>query len=236
MNKTIGEALDFLKEFLPHVKDVRDADIVIAPAFTALSAASEKLRGTNVDLSSQDVFYEEKGAYTGEISVSMLKDAGCRYTIIGHSERRQYFGETDDITNKKTKAALGAGLGVIFCIGEMLAERQAGKTFEVLKRQMTGGLKDVGIDDLVVAYEPVWAIGTGVTATPEQAEEAHKYIRQEAVTMFGRKAEGLRILYGGSVTPDNVSELMGRPNVDGALVGGAGLKAESFAKIVNFRR
>jgi triosephosphate isomerase len=187
-------------------------------------------------LASQNVFYEEKGAYTGEVSPLMLLDIGCAYAIIGHSERRQYFGETDGIINRKTLLALGKGLKVILCVGERLEERKAGRTNEVLKGQLEGALKGADIEDMVVAYEPVWAIGTGVTATTGQAQDAHAFIRAQVASAFGGKAEGLRILYGGSVTPENVSDLMACADVDGALVGGASLKAESFVKIVKFKR
>lgn len=232
MNKTVPEALDFIAEFLPLVAGADYADIVIAPPFTALASVSPRLKGSKVALAAQDVFYEEKGAFTGQISPSMLKDAGCLYAIVGHSERRQYFGETDETVNKKIRAALKGGLKVIFCIGESLAERQAGNTFEVLKKQLGGGLSGIEIDELVIAYEPVWAIGTGVTATTAQAEEAHAFIRKETGAAYGKKADALRILYGGSVTPENAAELLSCPNVDGALVGGASLKPGSFADIV----
>lgn len=234
MNKTVAEALEFLDGFLPEANEAKDVDIVIAPAFTALWSVSEKLRGTNVMLSAQDVFYEEKGAFTGEVSPLMLRDLGCSFTIVGHSERRQYFGETDETVNKKIRAALAAGLGVIFCIGESLEQRQSGRTNDVLRQQLRGGLKDVDIDKVVTAYEPIWAIGTGVTATVEQAEDTHKYIRREISSVYGDKAGSLRmrILYGGSVTADNAGDLMACPDVDGALVGGASLKAESFVKIL----
>jgi triosephosphate isomerase len=211
-------------------------DIVIAPVFTALHAAAGKIKGSNVILSSQNVFYEEKGAYTGEIAPLMLKDIGCQYAIIGHSERRQYFGETDETVNKRIKAALAAGLKVIFCIGEMLEQREAGKTNDVLSEQLTGGLKEIGLDDIVIAYEPVWAIGTGVTATPEQAQETHKFIRGKLAGMYDADtADKVRVLYGGSVKPENVRELMGCPDIDGALVGGASLKPDSFEKLVKFK-
>ncbi|MBI4823648.1 MAG: triose-phosphate isomerase [Nitrospirae bacterium] len=233
MNKTLPDAMEFLNEFLRSIEKVGNRDIVIAPPFTALERVSERLKGTVVMLSAQDVFYEEKGAYTGEVSPLMLRDVGCRFVIIGHSERRQYFNETDETVNKKIKASLKEGLGVIFCIGESLSERNAGRTFDVLRSQVHGGLKGISeIKDIVIAYEPVWAIGTGVTATEEQAEEAHKYIRSEIKDMYGSVADKLRILYGGSVTPENINALMSCPDVDGALVGGASLKAESFAKIV----
>jgi triosephosphate isomerase len=236
MHKTVAEAREFLKDFLPEVSGISDAEIVIAPVFTSLHAVSEALGGTNVSLSAQDVFYEEKGAYTGEVSPHMLRDVGCEYAIIGHSERRQYFGETDDTVNRKIKASLAAGLKVIFCIGESLEEREAGMTNEVLEGQLSGGLKEVDMDNVVVAYEPIWAIGTGVTATPEQAEEAHNFIRGRLAGPYGEKAGDVRILYGGSVKPENVDTLMARPNIDGALVGGASLKPDSFASLVKFKR
>lgn len=236
MNKTIEETKSFLNEFIPLIKDIKDIDIVIAPPFTSLLTAASMLKDTNIKLSSQNVFYEEKGAYTGEISPVMLADIGCRYVIIGHSERRQYFHETDEIVNKKIRAAKKHNLDVIMCIGESLEEREAGKTFDVLKREIEEGLKDILSDGIVIAYEPIWAIGTGKTATTEQAQEAHKYIRERLASLYGDKANGIRILYGGSVIPDNIDSLMACNDVDGALVGGASLKADSFAKIVKFKR
>jgi triosephosphate isomerase len=236
MNKTVGETRSFLNEFIPIVQDVKNMDIVIAPPFTSLHTASSIIKNTNIQLSSQDVFYEEKGAYTGEVSPVMLIDIGCKHVIIGHSERRQYFHETDEIINKKIRAAKKHNLGVIMCIGEFLEEREAGKTFDVLKREIEEGLKDMPSDGIVVAYEPIWAIGTGKTATTEQAQDAHKYIRERLASLYGDKANEIRILYGGSVTPDNIDALMACPDVDGALVGGASLKADSFARIVKFRR
>jgi triosephosphate isomerase (TIM) len=235
MNKTFSETAEFIAEFVPIVRDVTGVDILLAPPFTSLMLAAENLKGTNVMLAAQDVFYEEKGAYTGEISPLMLADAGCTYVIIGHSERRQYFHETDDTVNRKIKAARKAGLGIIFCMGESLEEREAGKTFEILEREIRKGLDGVTPDKMVVAYEPIWAIGTGKTATPEQAQEAHAYIREKLGVLYGNKADELCILYGGSVTPDNIDTLMACTDVDGALVGGASLKAESFARIVKFR-
>jgi triosephosphate isomerase (TIM) len=237
MNKTLSETEEFLFQFIPEVKNEDDRDIVIAPPFTSLLLAAEKLRDTHIALASQDVFYEEKGAYTGEISPLMLVDIGCKYVIIGHSERRQFFSETDEIVNKKIKAAKKAGLGVIFCIGETLDERETGKTFKILEREIEKGL-DGNIDPLkmVVAYEPIWAIGTGKTATPGQAQEVHAYIRKKLEVLYGNKAEELCILYGGSVTPDNIDSLMACNDIDGALVGGASLKVDSFASIVKFRR
>jgi triosephosphate isomerase len=236
MNKGISEAKEFTHLFLPSVSGIVDADIVIAPPFTSLFAVAEKLAGTNVELSAQNAFYEEKGAFTGEISPRMVKDAGCSYVIIGHSERRQYFQETDEIINKKVKACQEHGLKVIFCIGESLAEREAGKMNDVLQRQIMSGLKEVDAQQLVVAYEPVWAIGTGRTATPDQAQEAHHFIRAQLAKIYGAYADSIRILYGGSVTPENVDSLMGCPDVDGALVGGASLKPEGFERIVKFKR
>lgn len=236
MNKTIGETQAFLNEFIPIVQDVMDVEIVLAPPFTSLSAAAVILKGTQIGLSAQDVFYEDKGAYTGEVSPVMLVDAGCGHVIIGHSERRQYFNETDEILNKKVRTARRHNIKVIFCIGESLEEREAGRTFDVLKREIENGLRDIPCEGIVVAYEPIWAIGTGKTATPEQAQETHKYIREQLGLMYGDAAQGIRILYGGSMTPENVDSLMACPDVDGGLVGGAGLKADSFAKIIKFRK
>jgi len=236
MNKTIPEALEFVHSFLPSVSGIHDADIVLAPPFTPLFAIAEKLAGTEVKLAAQNVFYEEKGAFTGEVSPVMLRDAGCEYVIVGHSERRQYFHESDEIINRKIKASLKSGLRVIFCIGESLSERETGKTFEVLAGQIRNGLRDVDGEGLIVAYEPVWAIGTGKTATPEQAQEAHSYIRSRLREVFAGRADTIRILYGGSVTPENIDRLMACPDVDGGLVGGASLKSESFERIVKFKR
>ena len=236
MNKTLLETSQFLVEFIPGVKDISGVDIVIAPPFTAIGIAAAVLRGTNIFLAAQDVFYEEKGAYTGEISPLMLVDLGCAFVIVGHSERRQYFHETDDIVNRKIKAAQKAGLGVIFCIGESLDEREAGKTFDVLNRAIEKGLDGVSPEKMVIAYEPIWAIGTGKTATPPQAQEAHAYIRERLNILYGNQSDELCILYGGSVTPDTVDSLMACKDIDGALVGGASLKAESFSKIVKFRK
>jgi len=235
MNKTSSETREFISSFVPAVKDVTDVDIVLAPPFTSLAIASENLKNSNVLLAAQDMFYEEKGAYTGEVSPLMIVDIGCKYVIIGHSERRQYFNETDEVVNKKIVSAKKAGLGVIFCIGESLAERDAGKTFDVLQREITDGLKGVDDKDIVVAYEPIWAIGTGKTATSEQAQEAHAYIRERLRFLYGNKADEIRILYGGSVTPENIGSLMACKDVDGALVGGASLKVENFIKIVKFK-
>ncbi len=235
MNKTSSETREFISSFVPAVRDVTDVDIVLAPPFTSLAIASETLKNSNVLLAAQDMFYEEKGAYTGEVSPLMIVDIGCKYVIIGHSERRQYFNETDEVVNKKIVSAKKAGLGVIFCIGESLTERDAGKTFDVLQREITDGLNGVDDKDIVVAYEPIWAIGTGKTATSEQAQEVHAYIREKMRFLYGNKADEIRILYGGSVTPENIGSLMVCKDVDGALVGGASLKVENFIKIVNFK-
>jgi triosephosphate isomerase (TIM) len=239
MNMTATQARDLAAKLIPLVSGVKDRDIVLGPPFTALAAVGEALKGTNISLSAQNLHWEDKGAFTGEISAEMLLDLGCRYVIIGHSERRQYFGEADDTVNKKAKQALRKGLLPILCVGETLAEREAGKLNDIIGRQVTGGLKDISADDMkkvVIAYEPVWAIGTGRTATPEQANEVHALIRQKVKTLYGADiAEGLRIQYGGSVTPENVSQLMAMPDIDGALVGGASLKPESFAALVKFK-
>jgi triosephosphate isomerase len=236
MHKTIGETKEFLSAFLPMVKDAADVDVVVAPPFTALSAAAEAMKGGSVQLAAQDVFWEEKGAYTGEVAPGMLVDAGCRHVIVGHSERRQYFFDDDVVVNRKVKAAKKAGLGVIFCVGESLEERESGKTFEVIKREVEAGLAEVGPDHLVVAYEPIWAIGTGKTATTEQAQEVHAFIRKILANLYGNESGEMRILYGGSVTPDNVDALMACADVNGALVGGAGLKPDSFSRIVHFKK
>ena len=236
MNMTMAETREFLSRFVPAVQDVSGVDIVVAPPFTSMETAAKALSGTSVMLAAQNIFYEEKGAYTGEISSAMLVEMGCQYTIIGHSERRQYFHEDDMIVNKKIKTAKKNGLGVILCIGESLQEREAGKTFDILRRQIEEGLNGEKLNGIVIAYEPIWAIGTGMTATPEQAQEAHAYIRSQLKTKYGNEADDLCIIYGGSVTPENVDSLMSCHDVDGALVGGASLKVDSFARIVKFRK
>ncbi len=239
MNKTVGEALDLVRELKKAISRVKETEVGVAPPFTALHAVHRELEGTSIRLAAQNLYWEEKGAFTGEVSPPMLKEVGCDYVIIGHSERRQYFGETDETVNRRIKAALAQGLQVIFCVGETLREREERTTFSVVERQMSGGLKGLGdkeLRDLVIAYEPVWAIGTGRTATPEQAEEVHRFIRGKAEKLYSRKvSEEIRIQYGGSVTPENIKGLMSQPNIDGALVGGASLKAESFSKIVRFK-
>ncbi len=236
--KTNGEASDFVSGLMPLVAHNKEVDIVVAPVFTALTTAAGAIAGSNIMVAGQDCFWEEQGAFTGEVSPTLLRDAGCSHVIIGHSERRQYFGETDETVNRKIKAALAAGLTVLFCIGETLAEREGGKTFDVLKGQVTGGLAGIAADSLQkihIAYEPVWAIGTGKTATDGQAQEAHAFIRSLVATHYSQAAaRQIRILYGGSVKPENIKGLMAQPDIDGALVGGASLKAESFAAIVNY--
>ncbi len=235
MHKTTEETRQFLMEFVPLVHDVSDVEIVLAPPFTSLAVAAKFLKGSPVRLAAQDVFWETQGAYTGEISPVMLKDCECAYAIVGHSERRQYFGETNESVNKKIGACQAEGLGVIMCIGETLQERETGQTFKVLEAQLREGLSGLSPQGLVIAYEPVWAIGTGKTATKEQAQEAHEFIRGILKDLFGAVAEEIRILYGGSVKPENISELMAQPDVDGALVGGASLKVDSFVKIVTYK-
>lgn len=236
MNKTISETREFMLKFVPSVKDLFNVNIVIAPPFTSLTVAAENFKNTDILLAAQDVFYEEKGAYTGEISPLMLIDIGCRYVIVGHSERRQYFKEADDIVNKKIRAAKKVGLGIIFCIGETLEKRESKKTFDVLQVEIEKGLSGIDANDIIVAYEPIWAIGTGKTATTEQAQEAHNYIRERLKILYGNKADEMHIVYGGSVTPENIDALMACKDVDGALVGGASLKVESFTRIVKFRK
>jgi triosephosphate isomerase len=239
MYKTTIEAGDLAARLVALVAGVLDRDIVLAPPFTALSTVAAVMKGTNMALSAQNMFWEDKGAFTGEISAEMLLDLGCKYVIIGHSERRQFFGETDETVNKKVRQALNKGLLPIICVGELLKEREAGSANEVIDRQVTGALKDVNAAEMhkiVIAYEPVWAIGTGKTATPEQANEIHSFIRKKVEVAYGGTvADSLRIQYGGSVTPENVSTLMAMPDIDGALVGGASLKPESFAALVTFK-
>jgi len=238
MNMTATQARELTSKLIPLVANVKDRDIVLSPPFTSIAAVAETIKGTNIGLAAQNLHWEDKGAFTGEISADMLLDSGCKYVIIGHSERRQYFGETEETVNRKVKQALKKGLLPILCVGETLAEREAGRLNEIISRQVTGGLKDISTDDMkkvVIAYEPVWAIGTGKTATPEQANEVHALIRQKVKALYSTDiAEGLRIQYGGSVTPENVSTLMAMPDIDGALVGGASLKPESFAALVRF--
>ncbi|HEY0873386.1 MAG TPA: triose-phosphate isomerase [Vicinamibacterales bacterium] len=236
MFKTVHETIVFIKEFRAIVKDVDDVEIVIAPPFTALHAAAEAARNSPIGVAAQDVHWEREGAFTGEISVGMIKEAGGEYVIIGHSERRRLFGETDETVNRKVLATLGAHLTPIVCIGETLEEREAGQTLDVLDRQIKAGLDGLNGDQvhaLVLAYEPVWAIGTGRNATPEQAGEAHAHIRTRLRQWFGgHAADGCHVIYGGSVKPDNIHALIVLPDVDGALVGGASLEVKGFSEIV----
>ena len=238
MYKTQAEARAFFTAFAPLVASSTHCDIIVAPPFTALAASVEAVKGTAISIAAQDMHGEPEGAFTGEVSAPMLVEVGCRAVIIGHSERRQFFGETDETANAKVKAALAAGLTPILCVGETLVQREAGRTEEVLDRQFCGGLAALTGDEfsrIILAYEPVWAIGTGRTATPEMASEAHRFLRQQAAAVFTPdRAVGLRILYGGSVKPDNCKGLMAQMEIDGALVGGASLKPEAFASIVNF--
>jgi len=236
MNKTIGEAIELVNRLKRELSGIESVDIAVAPPYTALSEIADMLTDTNIGLGAQDMYWEQGGAFTGEISPLMLKDIGVKYAIIGHSERRAYFGETNETVNKKLNAAFKAGLSPIMCVGERLEDREAKKTFEVIKDHIKGGLEGISNDaaaGIIIAYEPVWAIGTGKTATPQQAQEAHKYIRGLLAEMYGRElAEQIRIQYGGSVKPNNIKELIAEEDIDGALVGGASLKPDDFIAIV----
>lgn len=238
MFKTCAEAIEMAKLLVARVDDVSDVDIMIAPAFISLAPVAEIIKGTNVSLGAQNLFWEKEGPYTGEISPEMLVSAGCRHVILGHSERRQLFGDTDETVNKKIEAALKADLIPVFCVGESDKERKSNETFSVLDKQVAKGLKGFVSDDLknlIIAYEPVWAIGTGKTATDDQAQEVHQYLRSLLKKQFGNNfAETIRILYGGSVKPANISRLMSMPDIDGALVGGASLDPEIFSQIIHF--
>ena len=238
MYKTCNEAVKTAEQLLELVSDIENVDIMIAPTFTSLAIVSKVVANSNVSLGGQDLYWEKEGAFTGEISGSMLVSAGCQYVIVGHSERRQYFGETNDTVNKKMLASFNSGLIPIMCVGETETQRDEKKTFSILDKQMEKGLEGLSLNEhhsLVIAYEPVWAIGTGKTATPEQVQEVHFYLRNLLEKKFGNMiAKSIRILYGGSVKPDNVSELMALPDVDGALVGGASLQADTFSKIIHF--
>jgi triosephosphate isomerase len=238
MYKTQAEARAFFEKFAPLVAASNHCDTVIGAPYTALAVCVEATRKTAIGIAAQDLHWEKEGAFTGEVSAKMLVEAGCRYVIIGHSERRQFFGETDETVARKVKAALENGLTPIVCVGELLAEREGNQTEKVLERQFTGGLgllTGENFSRIMIAYEPVWAIGTGRTATPEMAAEAHRYIRSLAAARFTpERANGMRVLYGGSVKPDNIKGLMAQVEIDGALVGGASLDAQSFASIVNF--
>jgi triosephosphate isomerase len=239
LHKTIAEATELVNELKPLVAANQAVEVVVAPVFTALSAVTAATAGSNISLAAQNCYPESQGAFTGEVSPTLLKDAGCSYVIIGHSERRQLLGENDEFINRKAHALAEAGLGIILCIGETLEEREAEQVFDVLRRQMRCGLKGLSseqLQSLVVAYEPVWAIGTGKTASDEQAQEVHAFVRALLGELYNADtAAASRILYGGSVKPGNVDGLMAQPDIDGALVGGASLVAEDFARIVNFQ-
>lgn len=239
MYKTIAEALSFVQSFKPMVVAATHCEIVLAPPFTAIKAMADRLEGSNVGIAAQNLAADAgPGAFTGEVSAAMLLDAGARYTIIGHSERRQFFGETDESVNRKLAVALAEGLLPIVCVGERLEDRDAGRAETIVAKQLAGGLRNLTVTDasrIIIAYEPVWAIGTGRTATPETAQQMHALIRSRIREMFGDQiAERIRILYGGSVKPENAAALMSETDIDGALVGGASLEAESFAQIVNY--
>ena len=239
MNTTLIDGCALATNVAQAAKGCKDREVVLSPPFTVISEVSHVLKDSDIVLAGQNVCWEAEGAFTGEISPNMLKDAGAGAAIIGHSERRQIFGESDEMINKRVKGALKYNLMPIFCIGETLDEREGGNTFTVLEAQVRGGLEGVTpeeMDNVVIAYEPVWAIGTGKTASKEQAQEAHAFIRGLIEKLFEKNvADKLRILYGGSVKPSNVDELMAQPDIDGALVGGAALDAESFGRIINFK-
>ena len=240
MYKTLGDAVNTALELKPLVANANHCEVVIAPVFTALKTVADRLEGSNVRIAGQDCAVQNDfGAHTGEIAPAMLRDVGCSHVIIGHSERRQFYGETDASVNQKTRAAIAANLTAIVCVGEMLAEREAGNAENVVKGQLIKGLDGLTVADMeriIIAYEPVWAIGTGKTATPEQAQEMHGHIRRTVAETHGESvAQSVRILYGGSVKPDNIATLMSQTAVDGALVGGASLEAVSFSQIVNYK-
>lgn len=239
MNKTVAEAVSFVKALKSSIADVKDVDVLICPTFTTLYPVNSEVKGSNINIGAQNLFWEPKGAFTGEVSPVMLKDAGCSYVLIGHSERRQYFGETNETVNKKIKAALAAELTPVVCIGETLKEREDNITFKVIEKQIKEGLAGLTEEQaviVVIAYEPVWAIGTGKTATPDQAQEVHAFARKVYGGMYGNASQKVRILYGGSVNSANVSELMKQLDIDGGLVGGASLEAESFTKLVKYSK
>jgi triosephosphate isomerase (TIM) len=238
MNTNLKEAIDLVSALIPKVKDTK-VEILVCPPFTNLTEVSKIIKGTNIKLGAQNCSTEASGAFTGEISASMLKSVGCEYVIIGHSERRQYYNETDEIVNKKIKQALAAGLNIILCVGETLEQREKGITQKIVETQAKGSLNDIdkaSMQKITIAYEPVWAIGTGKTATKEQAQEVHSLIRKLLIHLYDKKiSDSIRIQYGGSVKPDNIKELMAQEDIDGALVGGASLKADSFVGIVNYQ-
>ena len=241
MHKFIADSVATALALKPLVANANHCEVVIAPVFTAIKSVADRLEGSNIKIAGQDCAPEKKhGAHTGEVAADMLRDAGASYVIVGHSERRQHYAETDTMINRKMHAAIAAGLIPILCIGETLAQREAGIAERVVRGQIEGGLRELTASDLehiIIAYEPVWAIGTGRTATPEQAQQMHSFIRRVFAEKFDEEASRrLRILYGGSVRPDNIAGLMAQPDIDGALVGGASLEAETFARIVNYDR
>jgi len=241
MNLDLEESANLVKTIADHMEDLEDVDVLVAPPFTSLAFVKEAMGGARISLAAQNMHWESSGAYTGEISAGMLEEAGCTQVILGHSERRSIFKETNEMIDLKARAAVGVGLIPIICIGETLKEREGGRTFEVIKRQLDESLKGFREDktlpsSTILAYEPVWAIGTGRTATPEQAQEVHHFIREWIEEDFDAgTAKVIRILYGGSVKPGNAKDLMSQPDIDGALVGGASLKADSFLPIIRFR-
>lgn len=239
MNTTVNQGTDLVMKLRELIKGVDSVDVVVAPPFTSLYHISHLIADSSIRLAAQDIFWEKSGPYTGEVSPEMIKDAGCRYVIIGHSERRQYFNETDETVNKKVVAAIKHDLMPIVCVGETLQEKEEGKTLSRVKAQVIGalaGLNGGAVKSLSIAYEPIWAIGTGKTASPQEAEEVHNAIRELLYEIFeADSAKEVRIIYGGSVKPENIDVLMAQPNIDGALVGGASLKAEDFARLVKFR-
>lgn len=240
MNTTPSEGVRLVSELKERLGGFDGAEVIVAPPYTHLHPVGEAIRNSGIKLSSQNVYSKDSGAFTGEISPSMLEALGCEFAIIGHSERRQYFGETDESVNEKVHAVLDHGIIPIVCVGETLAERESGKTLDIIQKQIRAGLKGLpesGFQDIIIAYEPVWAIGTGKTATDAQAQEVHADIRKNLEAMLGKEAASkTRILYGGSVKPDNIDGLMAQPDIDGALVGGASLEAQSFERIVKFER
>lgn len=238
MNKLTSEAVELAREVKNKTGTIADREIVLCPPFTVLSSVKEVIKGSSIKLGAQNMYWEVRGAYTGEVSPTMLKDIGCNYVILGHSERRQYFGETNETVNKKAKIAFSIGLIPIVCVGETLQQREKGETLTVIEEQVKTGLSGLTKEEskgLVVAYEPVWAIGTGKTATSEEAEEVQRFIRKLLGQMFGKEnAQAIRILYGGSINPDNISVLMSCEDIDGGLIGGASLNVESFLKVVRY--
>ena len=236
MNKTVKESLELVEGLKEQLRGLQNIEVVVCPPFTSLGEVSKGIQNTNIQLGAQDVYWEDSGAYTGEVSCAMLKELDCKYVIIGHSERRAYFGETNESVNRKAKAALRHNLIPIICIGERLEQRERGQTFEVIEDHLQNGLRDITAEQMermVIAYEPVWAIGTGRTATPDQAQQAHSFIRNLLKKLYGNRiSSSVRIQYGGSVRPDNIADLMAKDDVDGALVGGASLKMDSFVKII----